>query len=533
MMKILVNKCFFLILLFLLNPFTFPHPVFSHQLGNALVRPIQTRMVKYENGYKSTFSYYPVGHTGVYDFSVRVENLTSGVYYKEDLQVHIIDQQGIECVHYRPFLFDKHIYKMRHALNKGLQYSFIIQFKIEDKLQTIEFPFETQEMRFDDLCQWCGMRITNSKTEYFLRLSTGEEKKACCVHCAINYKNKFNDKLASMETLDYVTSARVDGTKAWFVKNSNVTLENSMPPYILAFASINSAKLFRDKCQGNIIDYMELTNEIMEKEDTGLLSADNEEALLIKKLITTIKKNYYREVEETELMKLSTKGIMSSLDKDSSLKIIQPSSLDFIRGFERDETITGVRVIRDAIGYIKIDYFGRRTKEDFFMAMQSMKEKNIKGLIIDLRDNPGGSLKEATQIMQHFVPDGKLLASFQGKDQNTRYFSRAGEKWKRPLVLLVNNHTASSAEAFAATLQRYKKATLVGTNSYGKGTIQKIFPLDYKRSLILTIGRYYLADGITIEESGIQSDYVVEGNNEQMKCAIHLIEQLCSITAKN
>ena len=92
-------------------------------------------------------------------------------------------------------------------------------------------------------------------------------------------------------------------------------------------------------------------------------------------------------------------------------------------------------------------------------------------------------------------------------------------------MILINSDTASCDEIFAATLRHYNKATLVGTNSYGKGTIQKVFPLNYKHTLVLTIGEFYLADGITLQNSGIKPDYVIEGDDEQMAFAIELFNE--------
>ncbi|OOP55601.1 MAG: hypothetical protein AYP45_13910 [Candidatus Brocadia carolinensis] len=525
MLKIRKTGCFILFLSVFLNLLC-SHGVFSHGTSkNYFILPIKTKMVKNEEEYKTTFFYYPVGNTGIYDFSIQVEHISSGAYYREALEMRIIDQQGMECVLSRPFLFDGHIHKVRYELNNGGQYRLIIQFGAGDKQRTVEFPFEVQEKRIEDLCPWCGMLVTDSKTAYFLRLNTGEEKKACCIHCAISFRNKFRDELISLETLDYFTAERVNAQKVWFVKNSTITLENSMPPYILAFASEKSARDFQEIHMGETVMYAGLEKEILAEEDTNHISSENAELSLLKEMISVIRENYYREMQESELLKLSAEEVMASLDKDSTLKKIQPSSLDFIRGFERDETISDARVIRDAIGYVKIAYFGRRTKEDFVKALKRMKESNLRGLIIDLRNNPGGNLKEATHIMQYFIPNGKLLASFQSKDRHERYFSQTDEKWSYPLVVLINNTTASSAEIFAATLRYYEKATLVGKKSYGKGTIQKTFPLNHDHSLILTIGKSYAADGATVKDSGIQPDYVVEGEIEQIKFAIKLLEQ--------
>ena len=152
--------------------------------------------------------------------------------------------------------------------------------------------------------------------------------------------------------------------------------------------------------------------------------------------------------------------------------------------------------------------------------------------IMDLRDNPGGSLEDTIPIMELFIPEGKLLLTVDSKGLK-KYFSRNNyksngrnnEEFACPLVILINSDTASCAEIFAATLHYYNKAKLVGVKSYGKGTIQKIFPLNYKHSLVLTIGEFFLADGTSLQGEGIKPDYVIEGNDEQMAFAIKLINK--------
>jgi carboxyl-terminal processing protease len=265
--------------------------------------------------------------------------------------------------------------------------------------------------------------------------------------------------------------------------------------------------------------------EIKKEQDLNYPSDETGEATLVEKLIYEIKESYYKDIDVSEMVGLSIEEIMASLDQYSSLKKIKPSSLDFIRGFDRDETISDTKIINDNIGYIKITHFGRRTKEGFKRAIMDVKEIDLRGLIIDIRDNPGGSLEEAVQIMQYFIPEGRLLVTVSGKGQ-TNYYSNAYEEFEHSLVILINSNTASCAEIFAATLRYYKKATLVGINSYGKGTIQKTFPLDHNHTLVLTIGECYPADGTVLQNSGIKPDHIIEGDEEQITFAIELIEKM-------
>jgi C-terminal processing protease CtpA/Prc len=265
--------------------------------------------------------------------------------------------------------------------------------------------------------------------------------------------------------------------------------------------------------------------EIKKEQDLNYSSDKTGESHLVEKLLYKIKESYYKDIDVSEMVGLSIEEIMVSLDQYSSLKKIKPSSLDFIRGFDRDVTISDTKIINDNIGYIKIMHFGRRTKEGFKKAMMDVKEIDLRGLIIDLRDNPGGNLEEAIQIMEFFISEGDLLVTVTGKGQ-TKYYSNTNEEFENPLVILINSNTASCAEIFAATLRYYKKAILVGINSYGKGAIQKAFPLDHNHTLVLTIGECYPADGTILQNSGIKPDHIIEDEEEQITFAVEFIEKM-------
>jgi len=489
------------------------------------VQKIRTKIVRNVGVYKTTLWYYPVSNTDIYDFSFRIEHISSGDYYKNDVEFQITQLQSGKSISYTPFLYDGHTYKMRQALGKTGQYRIVILFEDGGFQKKVEFPVEIQEWHIEDVCQWCGMTITHSKTVYILTLNTGEEKKACCIHCALNMKSNFKNELKMMDTLDYLTGEHIECKNVWFVRNPELIIKNSMPPYILAFKSKQSAIDFQNKYQGEIIHYNKLKHEILKDNNADFSLENKDDASLLKKLIQTIQENYYKEIDIEALENLSIEEVMSYMDKHSLLKEMKPSPLDFIRGFERDRTISDGRVINDTVGYIKIKYFGRRTEEDFLKAMTKMAKSDLTGLIIDLRDNQGGNLSEAVGVMQYFTSNGILLASFIDRYQKTKYYARTDLKWDYPLVIIINNNTASSAEIFAAVLQHYRKATLVGTNSYGKCTIQKIFPLDHKNTLLLTVGKCYFAGYNTIKNSGLQPDYFIKDNKEQMKFAIEVIKK--------
>ena len=503
-------------------------PAYSHEPnGNAPIRPTVINHVKETEEYRTTLSYYPVGDTGIFDFTVRIEKINLDSYYNQDLEFKIIDPKGIERISYVPFLDNESNYRMRQVLKDKGQYVFIVRFGQEERVNEIKFPFKIEEYDIENMCPWCRMLVTNIKTAYFLTMNDGN-KKACCIHCALNYRNKFDDKFITMKSVDYYSEEEIDSQKAWYINGPDIILKDSMPPYVVAFSSLEAAKDFQKAYDGEIVDFKRLEYEILRKEEPEFSSEEDEDILLLEELILRIKENYYKDVNVKELINLSIKSITASLDQYSSLKKIKPSSLDFIRGFEREETISDTRIIDDNIGYIKIKHFGRRTKEGFKKALADVKDTDLRGLIIDLRDNQGGSLAETIQIMEFFISEGKLLITVNSKGK-TKYFSknndRNNEEFTYPLVILINSDTASCAEIFASTLRYYKMAILVGSESYGKGMIQKVFPLNYKHTLVLTIGEFYLADGTTLQNSGVIPDYVIDGEEEQLAFAIGIINK--------
>lgn len=143
---------------------------------------------------------------------------------------------------------------------------------LETASTTPDGKFEIKEKAAGKPCAWCGMSITNSKTLYYLTLDTGEIKNTCCAHCAIYAKMKFNDRLILMESLDYYNGTRLNSQKAWFVKDPDIQLVDSMPPYILAFDSLQSAQGFQREHQGEIIDYERLEEEIEKNHDPNFSS---------------------------------------------------------------------------------------------------------------------------------------------------------------------------------------------------------------------------------------------------------------------
>ena len=170
------------------------------------------------------------------------------------------------------------------------------------------------------------------------------------------------------------------------------------------------------------------------------------------------------------------------------------------------------KMLEPGYPYIHIANFQAQTTADFKKALANMeKEGKIKGLILDLRNNPGGLLDQAVKIADIFIDEG-VIVSTKGrvKEQNTVFYAHAnGGKYKFPLVVLVNEGSASASEIVAGALQDHKKAVIIGAQTFGKGSVQTIIPMDNGAGLRLTTARYYTPSGRSIQATGITPDIVV------------------------
>ena len=163
--------------------------------------------------------------------------------------------------------------------------------------------------------------------------------------------------------------------------------------------------------------------------------------------------------------------------------------------------------------YLRITNFQDNTTKDFKDALKELSDRGrIRGLVIDLRNNPGGLLAQSVKISDIFIDEG-LIVSTKGrvKEQNTEYSARPDdEKHDYPIVVLVNEGSASASEIVAGALQDHKKALIVGTTTFGKGSVQTIIPMSNGAGLRLTTARYYTPSGRSIQAKGIEPDIFVE-----------------------
>lgn len=156
----------------------------------------------------------------------------------------------------------------------------------------------------------------------------------------------------------------------------------------------------------------------------------------------------------------------------------------------------------ETIGYVRINSFGETTAADLDAALAGLVAQNARGVILDMRNNPGGLLQSAEQVCDLFLPKDAVIVTTRGRDARVRNEARAtgeGKFQSLPLVVLVNDKSASASEIVAACLQDHKRATVVGERTWGKGTVQNVIPLEGGRSLLkLTIASYWRPSGHNI-----------------------------------
>lgn len=213
--------------------------------------------------------------------------------------------------------------------------------------------------------------------------------------------------------------------------------------------------------------------------------------------------------------------------RESDKKVLE---FKIVRGVIHIRDIKDARILEERVGYIKISQFGEDTVKNLNAALNNLGKEKAEALIIDLRNNPGGLLESAVAITGKFLPEGKLIVYTRGKKdkQNLTFLSEDRKPLlNMPMVVLINEGSASGSEIFAAALQYYKRAVIVGTKSFGKGSVQTVIPLNDGTALKLTTSKYFTPGDKEISGKGVIPDISVEdeeGFKEDQKRAPSLDE---------
>jgi carboxyl-terminal processing protease len=194
-------------------------------------------------------------------------------------------------------------------------------------------------------------------------------------------------------------------------------------------------------------------------------------------------------------------------------EVKKPIDFKLIRDIIPVESVKAV-VLKPGYGYIWITNFRDNTTDDLVSELEKLESAKIplKGLILDLRDNPGGLLNQAIEVSDIFIEKGIILSIKGRKEKNTQIYKATPNKVKRnyPIVLLINGGSASASEIVAGALQDHKRALILGTTSFGKGSVQSVEKLRDGYGLKLTIARYYTPSGRSIQAKGIEPDIIVK-----------------------
>jgi carboxyl-terminal processing protease len=208
------------------------------------------------------------------------------------------------------------------------------------------------------------------------------------------------------------------------------------------------------------------------------------------------------------------------------IKTLRPSThkieeITIIREEIDVASVKDVKMFQDGIGYIRITQFNEPTGGRLKEELEKQVDEGLAGLVLDLRGNPGGLLTAAAEVAEIFLPRGELIVFTKGRNgEENRQFKSTGlthyTAKNFPMVILVNGGSASASEIVSGALQDHKRAMLVGEKTFGKGSVQSLFPLEDGSAIKLTTAKYYTPSERVIHEHGIEPDYVVEMSMEDL-----------------
>ena len=176
------------------------------------------------------------------------------------------------------------------------------------------------------------------------------------------------------------------------------------------------------------------------------------------------------------------------------------------------------KIVDNKVGYLRLRAFNANSSSQLKKEISKIeKNKKLVGYILDLRNNPGGLLSQAVTISDFFLNDGEIVSTKgRKKRENRKFFAKKGDKIDgKPLIVLINNGSASASEIVAGALQDQKRAILLGETTFGKGSVQSIIPLKNRGAIRLTISKYYLPSGKSISDVGVVPDIKVEEKGEE------------------
>ena len=235
-----------------------------------------------------------------------------------------------------------------------------------------------------------------------------------------------------------------------------------------------------------------------------------------------------------EIIKVDDKNVMG-MDSDEVVKMLRgpagkPVTIQIRR--KNVDKLIPVKIVReiikiktvrmemlnDGIAYIKLNHFNLKTDGELRAAIKKATDKKAKGIIMDLRNNPGGLLDVCVDVTSQFIPKGVVVGMKGRFDKaNDTLYAKEGRANNLPLVVIVNEGSASAAEIFAGAVKDHKRGTIVGMKTFGKGSVQTLFNLPDGSGIYVTIARYHTPSGFVLDHKGLQPDVKVEGEPKKDK----------------
>lgn len=218
-----------------------------------------------------------------------------------------------------------------------------------------------------------------------------------------------------------------------------------------------------------------------------------------------------KEVTGTEISQVQAlvKGVKGSEVVLTIIRGEEQMDITVVRDEIEEDTVSS-QMLDDKIGYIQISSFEQVTPKQFESALKELEKQDQKGLIIDLRNNGGGLLDSAVEMLDRMLPKGVVVYSKDKKGEKQEYMAENDDSFDKPLVILVNENSASASEVFCGAIQDEEKGKLLGTKTFGKGIVQGVFGLDDGSAIKMTTARYYTPKGRNIHGKGLTPDIEVE-----------------------
>ncbi|MDA8105828.1 MAG: S41 family peptidase [Nitrospiraceae bacterium] len=188
----------------------------------------------------------------------------------------------------------------------------------------------------------------------------------------------------------------------------------------------------------------------------------------------------------------------------------EPKNFTLMRDIIKIKSVKA-KVLEDKIGYIKLSQFQEMTASDLDAALKKLEGEKVNSLVLDLRNDPGGLLNSAIDVTSQFLPKGKLVVYTKTRSgEKSEFFTDGESHFTKPMIVLVNQGSASASEIVAGALKDWNRAAILGTQTFGKGSVQTVIPLSDGAGLRLTTAKYYTPKGISIQNTGITPDIVLK-----------------------